>query len=61
MWFRKKLNPERMEADKMRVISLKKITSSVYEIVTESKKHGRVTQRVLVLLDSPVEGRTPQE
>lgn len=36
-------------ADAMRVISAREVAPNVYEIVTESARYGRVTQRVLVL------------
>jgi hypothetical protein len=35
--------------DRMRVVAYRQVAEHVYEVTTESAKHGRVTQRVLVL------------
>lgn len=39
--------------DRMRMIYYRQINGNTYEIVTESKKYGRVVQRVLILPEFP--------
>lgn len=38
----------------MKVVSCKKIEGSLYELVTESPEHGRVTQTVLIFPEQPM-------
>lgn len=42
----------------MRVVSYRHIRGHVYEVVTESRKYGRVSQRVLVLPGSAIQGES---
>lgn len=44
--------------DRMRVVSYRHIRGHVYEVVTESRKYGRVSQRVLVLPGSAIQGES---
>jgi hypothetical protein len=42
--------------DPMRLISYRQVAPYVYEVTTESVRHGRVTQRILVLPDGASRG-----
>jgi hypothetical protein len=43
-----KLTEQKEIPDRMRVVNYQKIADYTYQIETESAKHGRVTQKVLV-------------
>jgi hypothetical protein len=42
--------------DPIRLISYRQVAPYVYEVTTESVRHGRVTQRILVLPDGASRG-----
>jgi hypothetical protein len=51
----KKVAPSNEErgSGMMRVLDFRRIGAHTYQVVTESAKHGRVTQKILVLPSSP--------